>query len=75
MYRKDTKEIFKYPTLFLKKDEYAKIISEINNNYHNLYENNDVIIHYSLGTDGRYYEYFVEIHGFNNYNVFAKFIY
>ena len=63
---------FKHPTCLLSKKEYAKIISEINTNY-NLYANKRYAVHYSVGIDNRYYVYFFENHGFNDYNIVEKF--
>ena len=54
---------FYYNTFILSRSEYAKIISEINTNYG---------LHCSVGLDGRYYLYYFENHGFNNYNIVEK---
>ncbi len=68
----DSKGIpFEYPTYYLNKTEYAKIISEINSNYE-MYRNKRYPVHYSLGTDDRYYIYYFENHGFNDYNIVLK---
>ena len=69
----DSKGIaFEYPTCYLNNKEYAKIISEINNNYE-LYKDERYSIHYSLGIDDRYYVYFFENHGFNDYNIYERY--
>ena len=63
---------FHYPTCNLDYREYAKIISEINTNYE-LYKDKPYPVHYSVGVDNRYYVYFFENHGFNEYNIVEKF--
>ena len=69
----DSKGIaFEYPACYLNNKEYAKIISEINNNYE-LYKDERYSIHYSLGIDDRYYVYFFENHGFNDYNIYERY--
>ena len=71
--RFDSKGIpFEYPSCYLPRREYAKIISEINTNYE-LYKNKPYSVHYSVGIDDRYYVYFFENHGFNDYNIIEKF--
>lgn len=63
---------FEFRTCILEKKEYAKIISEINSNYE-VYKNHKYAMHYSVGTDNRYYLYVFENHGFNDYNIVEKF--
>lgn len=63
---------FQYPPLILYRIEYAKIYSEINSNYLK-YENEPIAVHLSYGVDGTMYIYFFENHGFNQYNIFARF--
>ena len=63
---------FEYPTCVLNSKEYAKIISEINSNYE-LYRKKRYSAHYSIGVDDRYYIYFFENHGFNDYNIYEKY--
>ena len=63
---------FEFPTCVLDEKEYAKIISEINTNY-DLYRHESYSVHYSVGLDKRYYVYFFENHGFNDYNIVEKF--
>lgn len=63
---------FEFPSCLLNKKEYAKIISEINSNY-DMYKGEQYSVHYSIGTDNRYYVYFFENHGFNDYNIMEKF--
>ncbi len=62
---------FQYPACYLDYKEYAKVISEINTNYE-LYRNKPYPVHYSVGIDGRYYVYYFENHGFNDYNIVEK---
>lgn len=63
---------FKYATCLLAPSEYAKILSEINDVYYEMYEDKRIAIHYSVGSDGNYYMYYFENHGFDNYNIFEK---
>ena len=63
---------FRYSSCYLDSREYAKIISEINSSY-DLYRDEPFAVHYSVGTDNRYYVYFFENHGFNDYNIIDKF--
>ncbi len=65
-------EPFKYSTCLLRKAEYAKITSEINNAYYEIYEDKRIAVHYSLDENGKYYMYYFENHGFDNYNIFEK---
>ena len=51
---------FEFPTCYLEKKEYAKIIGEINTNYE-LYKDEPYSVHYSVGGDNHYYVYFFEI--------------
>ncbi len=67
-----TGEPFEFSPCILPRGEYAKIISEINSNYE-LYRNKKYAIHHSLGLDNRYYLYYFENHGFNNYNIVEKY--
>lgn len=62
---------FNFPSCFLERTEYAKIISEINTNYA-LYKDERFAVHYSIGTDNRYYVYYFENFGFNNYKIIEK---
>lgn len=72
IYRLDLKgSPFKYETRILEKNEYSKIVSEINTNY-NLYKNQRFAVHHSVGIDGNYYLYYFENHGFNDYNIVEK---
>ena len=61
-----------FETYYLDKAEYAKIMSQINTNYFDLYEGKRFCAHYSLGTDDRYYIYYFENYGYNNYNIVEK---
>ncbi len=62
---------FAMPTLRLPKQEYAKVMSEINNIYHAKYKGKPICRHYTADETG-YWEYVFENHGFNNYNIFKK---
>ncbi len=75
IYRLDSKgRPFEFPACILEQAEYAKVISEINTNYA-LYKGQRFSIHYSIGVDNRYYMYFFENRGFNDYNIFEKYRY
>ena len=63
---------FRHPTFYLNPAEYAKVISEINNNY-DLYKDKRYCFHASVGIDNQYHYYMFENHGFNDYNIFDKF--
>ena len=63
---------FCFPSCLLDSKEYAKIISEINTNY-DLYRNESFAIHFSVGLDDKYYIYYFENRGFNDYNIVEKF--
>ena len=52
--------------IFLDRQEYAKIISEINTDY-SIYKNKRIAAHLSYGIDDKAYVYIFENHGFNNY--------
>ena len=62
---------FLYPTFHLEHREYAKIISEINTNY-GKYKSIPFPTHVSYGIDNRPYVYWLENHGFNDYNIYMK---
>jgi hypothetical protein len=59
-------------TCALTKEEYAKIVSEINTNYKK-YEGRGIFVHRSVGPDNRYYLYFFENRGFDDYIFLDKF--
>ena len=63
---------FRFPSCILTKKEYAKIVSEINTNYE-LYKDEFLAIHTSVGLDNRYYAYYFENHGFDEYNIVERF--
>ena len=63
---------FEYPTCYLNHSEYAKIVSEINTNF-DLYKDKSYAVHYSVGIDKRYYLYYFENRGFNDYNIVERF--
>lgn len=65
------KDIFEFPTRRLDKQEYSKIVHEINTNYVK-YRNDELGVHYSYAFDGKCYKYYFENHGFNNYNIYSK---
>lgn len=67
-----TNVVFKYSSYILIPEEYAKIISEINTNY-SLYADDSFCIHSSVSNDGKYYLYYFENHGYNDYNIYEKF--
>lgn len=62
---------YKYRTYFLDKKEYAKIMSEINNDYE-IYKDKEIASHFSIGIDDKYYIYYFENHGFNEYNIIGR---
>lgn len=57
---------------YLPKDEYAKIMDEINTNYYNAYSGKRFCAHESLGVDKEYYIYYFYNYGFNDYEIVAK---
>ncbi|ORT98795.1 hypothetical protein D081_2392 [Anaerovibrio sp. JC8] len=57
----------------LNKEEYAKIVSEINSIYYDTYLNKEIAFHPSIGLDGNYYVYYFENHGFDDYNIIDRF--
>ncbi len=65
------KKHFQFPSCILERAEYAKIVSEINTNYA-LYKDELFAVHYSVGTDNRYYVYYFENLGFSNYRIIEK---
>ena len=64
--------MFMYKTFYLNYREYAKIRSEINNDYFVKYIGKKVAIHQSVGIDNKYYWYYFEIDGFNEYNIYMR---
>ncbi len=58
--------------IFLDRKEYAKIVSEINDNYHSLYREKKLCAHFSVGIDNAYYIYYFENHGFDKYRFVGK---
>lgn len=64
---------FLFKTFILDKQEYAKIMSEINTNYMR-YVNKPFPIHISheVGIESKAYLYYFENHGYNNYNIYMK---
>ena len=73
IFKKDSKGVpFCFPTCLLDSKEYAKIISEINTNYI-LYRDQNYAVHFSVGLDNKYYLYYFENRGFNDYNIVEKF--
>ncbi len=65
---------FIFKTFILNKQEYAKIISEINTNYMSKYVGKPFPIHISheIGIESKAYMYYFENHGYNNYNIYMK---
>lgn len=63
---------FEFPTYVLGPKEYGKIIHEINTDY-GKYTGKPLCAHRSIGTDGKYYIYFFENHGYDDYNIYGKF--
>ena len=55
----------------LEPDEYAKILHEINTDYHAKYENLPLFYHLTANDDG-YYEYTVLNKGYDNYEILRK---
>ena len=75
MKRFDTNGVpFEYKTLPLSREEYAKIVSEINTDYFSTYINQPYALHFSLGDDDRYYAYYFENHGFDDYNIVERYL-
>lgn len=62
---------FEFPPFELPRQEYGKIIHEINTNY-SKYKGKKLAIHRSLDLQGNYCVYFFENHGYGNYNIFGK---
>ena len=64
---------FTFPAYELPKEEYSKIVSEINTNF-SLYKTEHFAVHFTVGIDKYYYAYYFENHGFDDYNIYAKFM-
>ena len=64
--------MFRFKTFYLNHREYAKVRSEINDNYFGKYIGKKVAIHRSVGIDNKYYWYYFEIFGFNEYNIYKR---
>lgn len=60
-------------TNVLSKKEYAKIIHEVNTLYYDSYKDKKIFAHYSVGLDNRYYVYYFENRGFDNYVLLDKY--
>ena len=72
MIKLDTKgKPFRFATFNLAEAEFAKIVSEINSNYDS-FKGKEISFHTSIGLDDRYYVYYFENRGFNDYNIFNK---
>lgn len=67
----NSEKSYSRPTLKLPKKEYAKVVSEINTNYHTKYESKSIGF-LRVSTNKGYYCYHFEILGFDNYNIFNK---
>ena len=62
---------FRFQTIYLDPNEYARIISEINTCY-SLYEGQTYCVHDSYDIGDGAYSYFFENHGYNDYNIYSK---
>ena len=62
---------YKYPTLKLEREEYGKVMHEINTVYHARFKGMS-IGNLNMAFDNGYYCYRFEIHGFDNYNIFER---
>lgn len=62
---------YKYPTLKLDRQEYGKVVHEINTVYHARFKGMS-IGNLNMAFDNGYYCYRFEIHGFDNYNIFER---
>ncbi len=62
---------FKFPTMELDKEEYARIISEINTCY-SMYDGQTFCLHSSYDINDGAYTYYFENHGYNDYNIVSK---
>ena len=65
------KKSFHYLEADIPWKEKEKIRHEINNVYAR-YDGLSVIAHRSVGLDNHYYIYYVENHGFDDYNIFMR---
>lgn len=68
----DNESFFTRPSFWLSKQEYRKVISEINQIYESQYKGLPVATHTTFGIDGMVHTYWFENHGFNNYNIFLR---
>ncbi len=64
---------FSFPSVELDKREVSKIIHEVNEVYFKKYVGKKYIIHRSLDLNNNYCIYYLEIHGFSDYNIVEKF--
>ncbi len=64
--------MFRFKKFYLNQREYAKICSEISDEYFVKYIGKNIAIHRSVGIDNKYYWYYFEIHGFNDYNIYMR---
>ena len=62
---------YSYPEANLPWREIEKIRHEVNTLY-SKYRGRALIIHKSIGLDNRYYDYYIENHGFDNIRIIAK---
>lgn len=67
---------FKHTTLNLHEKEYGQVMHEMNDDYDRTYKHERIFIHSTVvesGPDkGKYFDYYVENHGFNDYNIFDR---
>ena len=72
IYRLDSQgRPFQFPTMELDKQEYARIVSEINTCY-TLYDGQMFCVHDSYDINDGAYSYYFENHGYNEYNIVSK---
>lgn len=57
--------------IFLPREEYGKVIHEIDTLYYNYYKDEKVFVHYS-GDEDNSYKYKVRNYGFNKYQILSK---
>ena len=63
---------FTKPTFWLDKEEYSKIVSEINTVYYTKFKGKRICAHTSFDENGSVYLYWFENRGFNDYNIFLR---
>lgn len=63
---------FKYPAIVLPKNEYAKLIHSINDNYFEKYKGEEFGLLHTLDSENNFCTYYFEIRGFGDYNIIDK---